>query len=103
MIIGFFMPWIGAEACFQGFCVGGNVSGSHYFLQGTIPFILALAILVVLILRKFVPSVQLPDKLGQFTWNQTILAASGLSALLVLSRLLLGDSGLTPKIGLFLA
>jgi hypothetical protein len=103
MIIGYFMPWIGAEVCVLGQCYGGNVSGSHYFLQGTIPLLLALAILVVMILRKFVPNVQLPDKLGQFSWSQVILGASALSALLVITRLLMGDSGLDRKIGLFLS
>jgi hypothetical protein len=103
MIIGFFMPWIGAEACFQGFCVGGSVSGSHYVLQGWLPLLLALGVLVVMVLRKFVPNVQLPDKVGNFTWGQAILGASGLAALLVVSRLLMGDSGLDRKIGLFLS
>jgi hypothetical protein len=103
MFIGVFLPWIGAEVCFLGQCVGGNVNGFHYFLQGTIPWLIAIALLVVLVLRKFVPDVKLPDKLGQFTWNQVFLGASALAALLVISRLLMGDSGLDRKLGLFLS
>src|SRR5438105_1546203 len=103
MIIGYFMPWIGADYCAFGQCYGGSVSGSHYFLQGTIPLLLALATLVVLILRKFVPDVKLPDKVGQFSWSQVILAAAALTAILVVTRLLMGDSGLDRKLGLFLA
>ena len=103
VFIGVFLPWIGAEVCFGGICAGGNVNGFHYFLQGTIPWLLAIAILAVMIIRKFVPNVNLPDKVGNFTWNQVILAASALAAVLVVLRLLTGDSGLDRKLGLFLS
>src|SRR5439155_14446375 len=79
-----------------------SVNGFHYFLQGTIPWLLAIAVLVVLVLRKFFTEVKLPDKVGNFSWNQVILAASALAAVLVLIRLLTGDSGTDRKIGLFL-
>ena len=103
VFIGVFLPWIGAEVCIGGFCAGGDVNGFHYFFQGTIPWLLAIAILAVMIIRKFVPNVNLPDKLGNFTWNQVILAASALAAVLVVLRLLTGDSGLDRKLGLFLS
>ena len=103
MFIGVFLPWMGVDICIFGSCVSDSVNGFHYFLQGTIPWLLAIAILAVMIIRKFVPNVNLPDKLGNFTWNQVILAASGLSAVLVVLRLLMGDSGADRKIGLFLS
>jgi hypothetical protein len=109
VFIGVFLKWIGIGGGSEN--VGGftvnipefSVNGFHYFLQGTIPWLLAIAILAVLIIRKFVPTVNLPDKLGNFTWNQVILAASGLAAFLIITRLLMGDSGLDRKIGLFLS
>jgi hypothetical protein len=103
MFIGVFLPWIGAEVCFLGQCVGGNVNGFHYFLQGTIPWIIAILLLAVLIIRKFVPEVSLPDKLGSLSWAQVYLIASAVAAVLVLLRLITGDSGLDRKIGLFLS
>lgn len=103
VFIGVFLPWIGAEVCIFGSCVGGNVNGFHYFLQGTIPWLIAIAVLVVLVLQKFVPDVKLPDKVGNFSWDQVLLAASALAAVLVLLRLITGDSGLDRKIGLFLS
>ena len=105
VFIGVFLPWIGADSvCVGGFCVGGgSVSGFHYFFQGTIPWLLAIGVLAVMIIRKFVPNVNLPDKVGNFTWNQVILAASALAAVLVILRLLTGDSGLDRKLGLYLS
>lgn len=103
MIIGVFLPWIGADVCIFGACTSVSVNGFNYFLQGTIPWILAIGVLAILAIRKFLPDVKLPDKVGQFSWNQVILGASALAALLVVSRLLMGDSGLDRKIGLFLS
>lgn len=109
VFIGVFLKWFavgGGTETFGGITVGipeFSVNGFHYFLQGTIPWLLAIAVLVVLILRKFVPDVKLPDQVGQFSWSQVILAASALSALLVLSRLLMGDHSTDRKLGLFLA
>jgi hypothetical protein len=103
MFIGVFLPWIGADVCFFGQCTSVSVNGFHYFFQGTIPWLLAIAVLAVLVIRKFFPEVKLPDQVGSFSWNQAILGASGLSAVLVISRLLMGDSGLDRKLGLFLS
>src|SRR4051812_23845302 len=103
MFIGVFLPWLGVDVCIFGSCASASVNGFHYFFQGTIPWLLAIAVLAVMILRKFVPNVNLPDKVGQFTWNQVTLAASALAAVLVLLRLLTGDSGADRKIGLFLS
>lgn len=103
MIIGVFPAWLGVDVCFFNSCASASVNGFHYFLQGTIPWILAIGVLAVLVIRKFFAEVKLPDQVGQFSWNQVILAASALAALLVLSRLLMGDSGADRKLGLFLS
>jgi hypothetical protein len=103
MIIGVFPAWIGVDVCFFDSCASASVNGFHYFLQGTIPWILAIGVLVVLVIRKFMPEVKLPDQVGQFSWNQVILGASGLAAILVVSRLLMGDSGADRKLGLFMS
>ena len=103
MFIGVFLPWIGADVCFFDQCTSVSVNGFHYFFQGTLSWLLAIAVLAVLVIRKFLPEVKLPDQVGQFTWNQVTLGASGLAALLVISRLLMGDSGLDRKLGLFLS
>lgn len=103
MFIGVFLPWIGADVCFFDQCTSVSVNGFHYFFQGTLPWLLAIAVLAVLVIRMFLPDVKLPDQVGQFSWNQVILGASALAALLVISRLLMGDSGLDRKLGLFLS
>ncbi len=101
MFFGVFFPWIGAEVCFLGQCVGGNVNGFHYFFQGTIPWLIAIALLAVIVIRKFFSDdINLPDRLGSLTWAQVYLIASAVAAVLVLLRLITGDSGLDRKIGL---
>jgi uncharacterized membrane protein len=114
--------WILAGGCiavflgvfFKWFAVGGgtvagftipeySVNGFHYFLQGTIPWIIAIAILVLLVLRKFFSEeVKMPDQAGSLSWPQVYLIASAVAAVLVLLRLLTGDSGVDRKFGLYL-
>ncbi len=109
VFIGVFLKWIGVDipsTTINGQTFGGgdvSVNGFHYFLQGTIPWLLAIAVLAVLIIRKFVPEVKLPETVGNFTWNQVILAACALAGFLIITRLLMGDSGLDRKLGLFLS
>jgi hypothetical protein len=97
MIIGYFLKWFAVGNEF----IEVSVSGSHYFFQGTIPLLLALALGAVIIIKKLAPQVNLPDL--PMPWNQVYLIAAGVSAVLVLLRLLTGDSGTDRKIGLFLA
>jgi hypothetical protein len=114
--------WILAGGCiavflgvfFKWFAVGGgtvagfsipeaSVNGFHYFLQGTIPWIIAIAILVLLVLRKFfTEEVRMPNQAGSLAWSQVYLIASAVAAVLVLLRLLMGDSGTDRKFGLWL-
>ena len=44
VFIGTFLTWYKAEAKGLGFSASDTVNGFHYFLQGTIPWILAIAI-----------------------------------------------------------
>ncbi|MEY2403806.1 MAG: hypothetical protein QOD38_1357 [Acidimicrobiaceae bacterium] len=112
VFLGTFLTWFKAEVKgFEGFDVGGassTVNGFHYFLQGTLPWILAIAVAAVIIIKAFVPNVKLPDTLGPLSWAQAYLVAGGLIALLILSRLLIGESGnsfvdVSRGIGLYLA
>jgi hypothetical protein len=112
VFLGTFLTWFKAEVKgFEGFNVGGastTVNGFHYFLQGTLPWILSIALAAVIIIKAFVPNVKLPATVGPLTWAQAYLAAGGLIALLILSRLLIGESGnafvdVSRGIGLFLA
>lgn len=103
VFIGVFLPWIGSEICAFGTCVGGSVNGFHYFLQGTIPWIIAIAIAAVLIIKKFAPNVNLPENVGGQDWNLVYLIASAVAGALILLRMLTGDSGLDRKLGLILS
>lgn len=96
MFLGYFLKWFGVS--FGGFSV--SVSGSEYFLQGTLPWLLSIALGAVIIIRKLT-SVQLPEL--PIPWGQAYLIAAGVSAVLVLLRLITGDGGTDRKLGLFLA
>jgi hypothetical protein len=105
VFIGVFLKWFAAG----GGSIGGfsipevSVNGFHYFLQGTLPWLLAIAVAAVLIIKKFVPNVNLPEKIGNLDWNTIYLIACGVAGFLILTRLLMGDSGTDRKIGLFIA
>ena len=114
--------WILAGGCvavflgvfFKWFAVGGgsvggfsipevSVNGFHYFLQGTIPWIISIAIVVLLVLRKFfAEEVRMPDQAGTLSWSQVYLIASIVAAVLVLLRLATGDGSADRKFGIWL-
>ena len=98
MIIGYFMKWFAVDF---GFGAEASVSGSHYFFQGTIPLLLSLVLGAAIIVKKLVPDVNIPDL--PVPWNQALLIVAGVSGVLVVLRLLTGDSGTDRKIGLFIA
>jgi hypothetical protein len=109
VFIGVFLKWFGVGG--GSVDIGGfrepipefSVNGFHYFLQGTIPWLLAVAVAVVILLRAFAPNVSLPDRLGPLDWAQVYLIACGVAGALILIRMLTGDSGTDRKLGLFLA
>jgi hypothetical protein len=101
VFIGTFLKWFKVDL--GGFGDGG-VNGFHYFLQGTIPWILAIAVAATLIIRKLVPTVKLPDL--PVPWAQAYLIACGVIAFLILTRIISvdGPSEVVDRgIGLFMA
>jgi hypothetical protein len=86
-------------------------NGWDYFLLGIIPWILVVAVAVVVLLPQFQPNAKLPDTFGPVSRAQGLLIAAGLAAVLVLLRLLFKDDGgvdeaedfIDRGIGLFLA
>ncbi|MEY2567185.1 MAG: hypothetical protein QOE35_1714 [Actinomycetota bacterium] len=103
VFIGTFLAWFKVDLAGFG---GGSVNGFHYFLQGTIPWILAIAVAAVIIIKAFVPNVKLPDSPGPVTWGQAYLIACGVIAFLILTRIISVDGPseiVTRGIGLYLA
>jgi hypothetical protein len=109
VFIGVFLKWFAVgggtvgDGAFRVSIPEFSVNGFHYFFQGTLPWLLAVAVAAVIIIRAFVPNVKLPDKVGSLGWGELYLIACGAAAFLVLTRLLMGDSGTDRKLGLFLA
>jgi hypothetical protein len=100
VFIGTFMRWFKADSAFGDV----SVNGFEYFFQGTIPWILAIAVAAVLIIRKLSPSVKLPEL--PLPWTQVYLIACGLIALLILSRIVSTDGPsefVDRGLGIFLA
>ena len=99
VFIGTFMKWFKAEiGDFES-----SVNGFEYFFQGTIPWLLAIAVAGVLIARKLA-NASLPDL--PIPWSQAILIACGVIAVLILTRIIStdGDSDIVERgLGIFLA
>ena len=99
-----FFPWYGVS----GFSDGR--SGWDYFFTGIVPTLLAVALVAYVAVTKLADGVKLPDL--PVGWPLVVLGAAGLAALLVLLRLVMGDSVDVPfgsdfdldrKFGIFLA
>ena len=104
VFLGVFFAWFKVDSV-RGFG-GGSVNGFHYFFQGTIPWLLAIAVAAVIIIKAFVPNVKLPDSPGPVTWSQAYLIACGVTAFLILTRIISvdGPSEFVKRgIGLYLA
>lgn len=103
VFIGTFLAWFKVDIGGFG---GGSVNGFHYFLQGTIPWILAIAVAAVIVIRTFFPDIKLPDSPGPVSWAQAYLIACGVIAFLILTRIISvdGPSEFVKRgIGLYLA
>jgi hypothetical protein len=101
VFIGTFLAWFKVDIAGFG---GGSVNGFHYFLQGTIPWILAIAVGAVIVIKAFFPQVKLPDL--PIAWAQAYLIACGIVAFLILTRIISvdGPSEIVKRgIGLYLA
>jgi hypothetical protein len=108
LLIASFLPWFGLDEC------GGACDGNGWdvgFLWAVLPVLLGLAMLAIVAIQAFSPDTKLPDL--PFTWGQAMLGAGVLAAVLVLLKLLIGESvsGFGPvdgfdldrKYGLFIA
>jgi hypothetical protein len=105
VFLGFFFKWFAVGGgSIAGFSIPeASTKGSDYLLQGWIPWLISIAIVVFLVLRKFfAQEVNLPDRLGSLTWSQVYLIASAVAAFLVLLRLATGDSSADRKFGIWL-
>jgi hypothetical protein len=98
LLIGSFLPWFKVSVNCGG-VAGFNFSGSAgdangwdvgFFWCG-LPVILGLAMLAVVGIKAFSPDTNLPDL--PVTWGQALLGAGGLAAVIVLIKLLIGESG----------
>ena len=101
VFIGTFLKWFKAD-------LGGfgdvSVNGFEYFLQGTIPWLLTIAVAATLIIRKLVPNVKLPDL--PMPWSQVYLIVCGIIALLIITRIISTDGPsefVDRGLGLFMA
>lgn len=97
LLIFAFFPWYGLG--------GYDENGFEYFLFGTIPVILGLAMIAQIGLARLTTT-KLPD-VGSLTWGQIHLILGGIAAVLVVLKLLIGQEyfgiDLDRKIGVFLA
>lgn len=97
--ISLFLPWFKVD--FGGF---GSATASGWdvdFLWSTLPFLLGLIMVAQIALDRF-SSVELPEI--PVTWGQVHLGLGGLSALLVVLKLLIGeDDPISRSWGLFVA
>jgi len=103
VFLGTFLAWFKVDI--EGFG-GGSVNGFHYFFQGTIPWLLAVAVGRSSSSRRSWPNVKLPDSPGPVTWSQAYLIACGVIAFLILTRIISVDGPseiVTAAIGLYLA
>ena len=102
IFIGAFLPWFKIDDL--GFGAGGlSVNGFEYFLQGTIPWLLAIAVAGVLIATKL-GNVELPEL--PMPLSQILLIVCGVIALLLVTRIVAVDGPneiVDRGIGLFIA
>lgn len=100
-----FFPWYGKTFQILGVSYSGSSKGWHYFFTGVIPVILGLVMIAQVVISRFFADVKLPAiPLG---WGQVHLILGVVAAVLVVLRLLVGDSvsgvDLDRRIGLVLA
>ncbi len=96
LTIGMFLNWFTVSAF--GFSVSRN--GFDYAGNGVIPWLIALVMSAKILVEAFAPDVKLPE----INWGMTFLILGAVAALLVLLRLLVGESeGVSRSIGLYLS
>jgi len=80
-----FFPWFGKD----GFGVSYSESGWDQFPFGVLAILLAVAMLVVVIIKAFT-EVELPAKVGNLGWGQILLIAGAIVAGFLVLLLLIG-------------
>ncbi len=100
LLIFSFLPWFKVDFGILG---AGNltINGWEWFLWGIIPVLLGLIMLAQIAITVFAPDTKLPDL--PVTWGQVHLGAGALAALLVVLKLLMGQTGWERSFGLFLS
>jgi hypothetical protein len=100
-----FLPWMGKTFHILGVSYSGSYKGWHYFFTGVIPVILGLVMVAQVVISRFFTDVKIPEI--PVSWGQVHLILGVVAAVLVVLRLLLGDSvsgvDLDRRIGLVLA
>jgi hypothetical protein len=100
LLIFSFFPWYGVEGL-----GGGSRSGWDYFLFGTIPVLIGIAMVAIVLIRAMSPDTKLPEL--PIGWGQVLFIAGCVAAALVVLKLLIGDDvlgfDLDRKIGIFLS
>lgn len=79
-----FLPWYGVKD------IDANRNGWDYFFWGILPVLIALALVAYVLVTKMGNGVNLPDL--PVPLPLAILALAGLAALLVVLKLIIGDS-----------
>ncbi len=101
VLIGMFLPWFKVDIGGFG---GGSVNGFHYFLQGTFPFRLFIALVALIAVIRFSPETKLPD--NPVGWSMTIIIVAAVAGLLILTRIISTDGPsqyVSRGIGLYLS
>ena len=111
LFIAQFLPWFkisfGGDFGFGGASTTGN-GFDVGFIWGVFPMLLGLVMIAHVAITNFAPDTKLPDLPA--TWGQIHLGLGGLAAVLVILKLLIGESDegipgvdVTRQFGLFLA
>lgn len=101
LTVSMFLPWFTVKG------YGTATSGFDYFMNGTLPWLLAIVMGAQVGLTNFKPDQEIPDL--PIPWGKAHLYAGGAAAALIVLRLLVGESDgggfieVSRGIGLFLA
>src|SRR5690606_27210710 len=99
LLIFSFFPWFKVDLG----PFGGDltINGWEWFFWGILPVLLGLVMLAQIAITVFSPETKLPDL--PVTWGQVHLGAGGIAAVLVVLKLLIGQTGWDRSFGLILA
>lgn len=99
LLIFSFLPWFKVD--FGPFGGDVTVNGWEWFFWGILPVILGIVMLAQVAITAFSPDTKLPDL--PVTWGQVHLGAGAIAAILVVLKLLMGQTGWDRSFGIFLA